>query len=493
MYRWFLSWRYLVTRPTNFIGIVGISVAVGALILILSIMTGFLVETRTLLRGGLADLIVTPLLYSQGQRGERVPHEPHALLAHLRADPRVLAATPRLTWFGLAAGAGENAAQTSRVLQDARAQGLNAVQLIGVDVAPDVEFTYLGLRTFLALHGLQWTPPRVQDEFDTTDLEAELRREPHPLRLGEPVADARVPFALPPNFEPRGRRPATAVIGEQLASQLNLRRGDTLKLLTVVPDPYTGDLATSDRDYLVAGTFRTGDNQLDIGRVYLDRTELWDLLGRQHSYSEILVRLRDYERDGKALQADLVRDLQAATLIVPIGSFPSRTALDQVRTWEDFRQVMLGAVENERVLLGIMLSLVLLVAGFTIFAILTMMVAEKRRDIGILAAVGAPPRGILLTFLTIGFWNAFLGTTCGAVLGVLGAKYINDIEIWLSRQFDVVIFNRDVYAFDTIPAVIDPLAVAAIVAGAFTSTLLFAAIPAWRAARMDPLVALRYE
>jgi lipoprotein-releasing system permease protein len=153
----------------------------------------------------------------------------------------------------------------------------------------------------------------------------------------------------------------------------------------------------------------------------------------------------------------------------------------------------LGAIENERVLMAIMLSLVLVVAGFTIFAILSMMVTEKRRDIGVLAALGATPRGIQQLFLMIAFWDALLGGLLGGVLGTWGALEIDAIERWLSRTFGVQIFDRSVYLFDHIPSVVQPLWVATIVMGAFLCALVFAAIPAWRAARLDPLDALRYE
>jgi lipoprotein-releasing system permease protein len=140
-----------------------------------------------------------------------------------------------------------------------------------------------------------------------------------------------------------------------------------------------------------------------------------------------------------------------------------------------------------------MLSLVLLVAGFTIYAILSMMVTEKRRDIGILCALGADPRGIQTLFMLIGFWDALLGTVLGTTLGILGAVYIDAIEQGISAVIGVQIFNRDAYLFDYIPSVVEPLSVVWIVAGAFVCTLLFAFWPAWRASRLNPIDALRYE
>src|SRR5262249_2383852 len=127
------------------------------------------------------------------------------------------------------------------------------------------------------------------------------------------------------------------------------------------------------------------------------------------------------------------------------------------------------------------------------FAILSMMVTEKRRDIGILAALGATPSGIQMLFTLIAFWDALLGAVAGAAIGVLLATYIDPIERWLSSVLGIQIFNRDVYLFDHIPTAIHPLAVALIVVFAFVCSLAFAFVPAWRAGRMHPLDALRYE
>jgi hypothetical protein len=124
---------------------------------------------------------------------------------------------------------------------------------------------------------------------------------------------------------------------------------------------------------------------------------------------------------------------------------------------------------------------------------LRLMVTEKRRDIGILCALGGTPGGILSLFLLIALWEALIGATLGVVFGVWGAIEIDGIERWLSANLDIQIFNRDVYLFDHIPSIVDPRAVVVIVAGAFACALLFAAVPALRAARLDPLEALRYE
>jgi len=257
-----------------------------------------------------------------------------------------------------------------------------------------------------------------------------------------------------------------------------------------VPNPETGEPETKNRHFVVAGTFRSSDNELDGQRIYVDRAQLCDFLGTPNAFSQVLVKVKDYARDGQAVRKDLLASLDAQGLIRGSdGRFFSR----EVKTWEEFRKVLLGAIENERVLMAIMLSLVVVVAGFTVFAILSMMITEKRRDIGILSALGATPQGVATLFLMIGFWDWILGASVGALLGTLGALKIDTIERWLSKTLGVEIFNRQVYLFDHIPAVVDPKAVLLIVLGALVCVMLFAAVPALKAGRLHPLDALRYE
>lgn len=455
MYRTFLSLRLLLSRPINLIGILALFIAVGALIMILSIMTGFLDESRRGIRGSLSDVIIIPQHLGRSDRRE-VPLDPQRLLKVVRADPRVEAASAHLVWYGFVLG---ETGISREYLKHSR-RGEDAIaQLAGID---------------------------VDEEFQATEFRQALEREPGDH--GQPVVDSADPFALPPEYLPDGLPKASVVIGEQMMRRLYLRRGDVITIATAMPDADSVELGftQNNRKFVIAGSFRTGENDMDLDRIYMDRRELSDLLGGTLEYSEVLVRLRDYDRDAGEVLEDLRYGLSALGLIRGF-------AADEVRTWEDFRGPLLGAIENERVLMGFMLSLVLVVAGFTVFAILSMMVTEKTRDIGILTAVGATPRGVMSLFLLIGFWDALLGATSGAVMGAWAAIEIDAIEQWLSRTIGIQIFNRDVYLFDHIPSRVEPLAVVAIVAGAFVCTLFFAALPAWRAARTDPIAALRYE
>ena len=452
MYRYFLSWRYMRSRRTNYIGIVGIFVGVGALILILSIMAGFLAESRKSVRGSLSDIIIEPSSSLMGSK-----KLPGPFLEVARAHPEVASATAQLHWYGIMTVGGWRTSSLPGQLADPSFTELSGVHLIGLD---------------------------AEEELATTQFRANIARET--IDEYKSVANPDEPFAAPPDYRPTGRPLQSVILGSQLMYRLSISRGDVVQVMLPVPSANGREVTPNTREFVVAGAYQSGENEIDLGRIFIERTELMDLIGHSAQFSQVLIKLHDYELNKLQVTKDLEEQLVAADLI-------DRDDVGVVRTWEEFRKSLIGAIENEKTLMAIMLSLVLIVAGFTIFAILSMLVTEKRRDIGILAALGATPRGIMVLFLLIGMWDAILGAGSGALAGVLLALKIDPIERWLSDTLGVQIFNREVYLFDHIPSVVDVTGVALIVLGAFICTLLFAAIPAFQAARLHPIDALRYE
>lgn len=477
MFRTFLSWRYLISRKTNLIGMCGIGVGVFVLIVILSIMTGFLEENKEAVRDGLAEVTLKPWP-SEGARPDS-----QALLEVLEADARIRGAAVQLATTGMLTQ--DRRSALGQVFQRPEFNTGLFVELLGVDPGAP---TRLESASGDAASGS--SSLRGSGEFGVTEFyEALTGTTGRPFLMGpsQPVLDPLEPFVPPDRLFLKDVQLPGIVLGDDLAAQLRIRAGEVVKLSTVILKQRLGRSTSVTKEFVVAGTFRSGHATQDRGRIYMDRRVLTALLQDSQSYNRIVLKLHDYEADIDALLPDLRGRLEAEGLIV------AGHGAEQVESWENIRGGMLAAIENERVMMGVMLSLILMVAGFTIFAILSMMVTEKRRDIGILLSLGATPRGILQVFLLVAVWDALVGALFGGALGVWTALNITALEQGLADNFGIEIFNRDVFLFQHIPSVVEPLPVTLILIWTFLCVLAFSAFPAWRAARMAPLDALRYE
>lgn len=162
-------------------------------------------------------------------------------------------------------------------------------------------------------------------------------------------------------------------------------------------------------------------------------------------------------------------------------------------TWRDKQGALLAAIQIETMVLNVLLFLIILVAGFGILAIFCMIVVEKTRDIGILKSLGASRDGVMGIFLTYGLALGLVGSGIGTVLGLVFVKYINEIAALLSRLTGQPIFDPSVYFLPEIPAIVQPFTLCWVTLGAIAIAVLASIVPAWRAARLHPVRALRYE
>jgi len=165
----------------------------------------------------------------------------------------------------------------------------------------------------------------------------------------------------------------------------------------------------------------------------------------------------------------------------------------RARTWYDDQQAFFQALEQEKLVMFIILSFVVVVAAFNITSTLIMVVMEKRRDIGILRTLGASTQSILLLFIINGLIIGLTGTAAGLIMGTLFVTYLNPIAIGLAALFGVELVTTDIYYFDHIPAKIVPYDIAVIALTAVLLSFLSTLYPAWSAARLDPVDALRHE
>ncbi len=230
---------------------------------------------------------------------------------------------------------------------------------------------------------------------------------------------------------------------------------------------------------------RTGIWDLDASTLYmpLDWARAFARIGPD-SVSGIGIALQKYDPASVAAVREAVADILS----------PYALSDDfRVSTWEDSRRTFLTAVAMERKIMAFILFFFLVVAGFSISAILIMIVLEKIRDIGILRAMGASSTGVAGVFLTYGTAIGIVGAIVGVILGVVFVENINGIEQIIYNLTKWEPFPPDVYDLPEIPRIVSWLTNFFIALAAVGVSFLAALIPALRAARLKPVEAIRYE
>ncbi len=261
-----------------------------------------------------------------------------------------------------------------------------------------------------------------------------------------------------------------AVVGEDLAARLKIRTGDVLRL--VVLGFQEGRPKFRYQSVRVSGTFSTGFAEFDRSWVLLERSRVERLMG-----GEAAVDLLEFTVDDPN---EAPRIAEAASDILD----PDFVVTD----WQQLNKELFTALKLQQVALFVVLGLIVLVSTFNVASTLVVLVRERMRDIGLLGALGLRPGRLRLIFL---MYAAFLGGV-GTLLGV-GLGWGTS---WVLTRFELIRFDADVaaiYFIRSVPFRVEPGDVLAIVGFALGVTLLACFLPAWRAARVDPSSALRYE
>ncbi len=229
----------------------------------------------------------------------------------------------------------------------------------------------------------------------------------------------------------------------------------------------------------ITGIFETGrynyDSEFIIVPLHIAQ-ELYGLDDNDELHG-IAVRTQD------ANHASTVRDAILAR--APEGT--------TAQTWEEMNRNFFEAVAMERNVMFFLLMFIIIVAAFGIMNTLITVTMQKTREIGIMKAIGATTWQIVWVFLGQGMIVGFFGNLCGLGLGMLLIRYRNEFKDWLASALNVQVFPADVYQFSRIPAEVVPRDVAVICISAFVVCSLAALFPAYFAARLDPVKALRQD
>ena len=288
------------------------------------------------------------------------------------------------------------------------------------------------------------------------------------------------------------------VVGSELARSLGLAVGDELTLYS--PESIDAVMAELERiqnsgeaadssemdeirqmilptQLIVTGIFESGtylyDSEFILVPLYIGQ-ELYGLEGDIHG---LAVRTTD------PFQSNIIK----RNIMEAIG--PEYLAL----TWVDTNKQLFDAIKMERNVMFFLLMFIILVAAFGIMNTLITVTVQKTREIGILKALGARTGQIIGVFLAQGMVVGFFGTLVGLGMGMTLIRYRNEVSRFLATVLGIDIFPASVYQFSEIPAEVVPSDVAIICLSAFAICSVAALIPAWFAARLDPVKALRFD
>ncbi len=265
-------------------------------------------------------------------------------------------------------------------------------------------------------------------------------------------------------------------IGRRLAEHLALQVGDTITLAT--PKGATTPFGTAPRikGYPVGAIFELGMSEFDATFVFMPLSEAQAFFNREDDVNVIEIFLED---------ADRVDEARAA-----IEMAAERPVL--LSDWRQRNRSFFAALEVERNVMFIILSLIVLVAALNIVSGLVMLVKDKSSDIAILRTMGATRGSILRVFEITGASIGVAGTLAGLLLGLVFAANIQGIQEFVSWVLNKQLWDPTLRFLSQVPAEVDAGEVASVVAMGIGLSLLAPLYPAWQAARLDPVQALRY-
>jgi lipoprotein-releasing system permease protein len=266
-------------------------------------------------------------------------------------------------------------------------------------------------------------------------------------------------------------------VGERLAQRLGLGIGGRITLIS--PDGTDTAFGTMPRlkTYQIAALFNVGFYEYDNSYIYVPLQSAQIFFRMPDAVSDLEVFVDNADRSTR-----IGRQIAAA-----LGGGV------RIVDWQQANSTIVNAVEIERNVMFLILTLIILVAAFNIISGMIMLVKDKGRDIAILRTMGASRGMVLRIFMLSGASIGVVGTLAGLLLGVAFTENIEAIRHFVQDLLQVKLFAAEIYFFTRIPAQLDRGEVAAVVGMALVLSFLATLYPSWRAARLDPVEGLRYE
>ena len=267
------------------------------------------------------------------------------------------------------------------------------------------------------------------------------------------------------------------IIGSRLAQNMAVRVGDKLTLISPKGNVTAFGTVPRMRAFKIVGTFEIGMYEYDSGFVFmpLEAAQIYFRMPEGVSNIEVFIKNPD---DAPGMGLRVTRELKGQA---------------RVHDWQRANASFFNAIQVERNVMFLILTLIILVAAFNIISSLIMLVKDKGRDIAILRTMGATRGMIMRIFLIAGASVGVIGTMVGFGLGLAFAANIETIRRWIEGLTGTDLFAAEIYFLSRLPAVVDPTEVTTIVLMGLGLSFLATLYPSWRAARIDPAEALRYE
>ena len=265
-------------------------------------------------------------------------------------------------------------------------------------------------------------------------------------------------------------------IGKELSFILDVKIGDNISLMSSSGiDTIIGSLPKQ-KVFKVVSLFESGLVDFDSNIVFMNLDTLEEFSNLKNSDRNLEIYLKNPQNIEK--QKEIVQKI-----------FPD----EFIYSWSDMNSSLFSALKVERNVMFIILSLIIIVAAFNIISGLTILVKNKIREIAILKSIGVLNKSIVKIFFMIGVIIGTSATIFGIILGVTFSMYVENLRQFLSDVFNIRLFPEEIYFLSSMPSEINPSSIFLISLCSISITILVSIFPAFKAAKLDPVKALKYE